>query len=54
LNGITHLFGQYQSESQLYCPHKNMPLHQALYVFNTENTVLQCIKHEIMHMGNKM
>jgi len=30
-----------------------MPLHQALYAFNTENTVLQCIKHEIMYMGNK-
>jgi len=32
----------------------DMPLHQALYVFNVENTILQCIKHKIRYMGNKM
>jgi hypothetical protein len=52
--GITHPFRQYQSQSQMYYPHEDMPLHQALYVFNIENTILQCIKHEIMYMGNKI
>jgi len=52
LTGINHPFRQYQS--QLSCPHKDMPLHQALYVFNIENTVFQCIKCEIVYMGNKM
>jgi hypothetical protein len=38
----------------LYRAHKDMSLHQALYDFNIENTILQYIKHEIMYMGNRM
>jgi hypothetical protein len=48
LTRIPHPSSQYRSQSQLYIPPIDTPLCQALYVFNTENTILQYTKRRGM------
>jgi hypothetical protein len=42
------------SGSAVHSPCKDTSLCQALYVFNIENTILQCTEHGIMFIGNNM